>query len=49
MKKIYCTPVTDTIEIHPEQILAGSGVVSDDDVFNIDYGGVDEDGSSDPS
>ena len=47
MKKIYMRPAQSMIETEPDQIICGSrGVTSD---RGIDYGGVDEEGSLDPS
>ncbi len=52
MKRTYITPVTETEKAMPQQILAGSvkGKFTDmSDQLDIGYGGVDEDGSLDPS
>ena len=39
--KEYITPSVEAVEIEDMQLLAGSGVTAED----IEYGGVDEDGS----
>ena len=44
-KKEYIAPSMDVVEIKNMQLLAGSGVTS----TGIDYGGVDNDGTLDPS
>ena len=46
MKKRYFAPETLVVRTAIEQLLSGSGVQSDN---GIGYGGVDEDGSKDPS
>jgi hypothetical protein len=43
-KKEYIAPLMEMVEIKNMQLLAGSGVASDD----IDYGGIDEDGTIEP-
>jgi len=43
-KKEYIAPSIEAMEINNLQLLAGSGVASDD----IDYGGIDEDGTIEP-
>ena len=43
-KKEYIAPSLEVMEIKNMQLLAGSGVSSDD----IGYGGVDDDGSIEP-
>ncbi len=45
-KKEYIAPSMDVVEIKNMQLLAGSGVTSDN---GIDYGGVDDEGIIDPS
>jgi hypothetical protein len=45
MKKIYMRPAQSMIETEPDQMICGS-IKSD---RGIDYGGVDEEGSLDPS
>jgi len=48
MKKIYITPVVETMEMGGSEVLASiSGVISEE--RGIRYGGVDEDGTLDPS
>ncbi len=44
-KKEYIAPSMDVVEIKNMQLLAGSGVTSDN---GIDYGGVDDEGIIDP-
>lgn len=46
MKKVYMAPVTKMVAVGTEMLLAGSGVQSDN---GIGYGGVDADGSKEPS
>ena len=48
MKKSYITPVAKIHELTTEEMLAVSGVHGDEK-YNIEYGGVDEDGSLDPA
>ena len=48
MKKSYITPVAKIHELTTEEMLAVSGVHGDE-IYNIEYGGVDEDGSLDPA
>ena len=45
-KKEYIAPSMDVVEIKNMQLLAGSGVTSDN---GIDYGGIDDEGILDPS
>jgi len=45
-KKEYIAPSMDVVEIKNMQLLAGSGVTSDN---GIDYGGVDDEGTLDPT
>ena len=49
MKKIYIIPCTCIIEGEVDQMLATSGVLSNNNDINIGYGGVDTDGSQDPN
>ena len=49
MKKTYIIPGTCIIEAEVDQILATSGVISNNNDINIGYGGVDTGGSQDPS
>ena len=49
MKKTYIIPSTCIKEAQPVQILASSRIISNNDDINIGYGGVDTDGSQDPS
>jgi hypothetical protein len=44
-KKEYIAPSMDVVEIKNMQLLAGSGVTAD----GIDYGGVDDEGTLDPT
>ena len=44
-KREYVTPEVQVVEIGRTNLLIGSGVKS----RNIDYGGVDEDGTLDPA
>lgn len=46
MKKVYFAPQTEILEYMTEEMIAASGVISEDP-FDIGYGGVDE-GSLDP-
>ena len=46
MKKIYCIPSMQALQMQGEQVLATSSVTSNN---GIGYGGVDTDGSLDPS
>ena len=46
MKKIYCIPSMQALQIQGEQVLAASGVTSNN---GINWGGVDTDGELDPS
>ena len=48
MKKNYLAPSTEISNIELQQMMVGSGVRSEGD-FDITYGGVDEDGTKDPS
>lgn len=43
--KEYITPSVEAVEIEDMQLLAGSGVTAD----GIDYGGVDDEGTLDPT
>lgn len=45
-KKEYIAPSIEVVEVKNMQLLAGSGVTSDS---GIDYGGVDEGGTLDPT
>jgi len=45
-KKEYIAPSMEVMEIKNMQLLAGSGVTSDN---GIDYGGVDDEGTLDPT
>lgn len=47
-KKLYMKPQLEAVRIGAMQLLSGSGVESDDDVYDIDYGGTDGDGNIDP-
>ena len=49
MKKTYIIPCTCIIEGEVDQMLATIGVISNNNDINIGYGGVDTDGSQDPS
>ena len=43
-------PLTEIVRTEPQQLLAGSGVEGKlDNKVEVDYGGVDEEGSKDPS
>ncbi len=44
-KKEYIAPLTEMVEIENMQLLTGSGVTAD----GIDYGGVDDEGTLDPT
>ena len=46
MKKIYCIPNMKAMQLQGEQMLAASGVTSNN---GIGWGGVDTEGSLDPS
>lgn len=46
MKTLYITPSVEILELSTENMIATSGVTSDN---GIGYGGVDEDGSLTPS
>ena len=48
MKKTYIQPGTEALTLTQEEMLAQSGVKSNSD-YGITYGGVDTDGSKDPS
>jgi hypothetical protein len=43
MKKVYFAPQTEILEYMTEEMIAASGVISEDP-FDIGYGGVDEKG-----
>lgn len=47
-KKQYMKPLMEVVLIGKPQLLAGSGVESDDDVYDIDYGGTDTGGTMNP-
>lgn len=47
MKKVYFAPQTEILEYMTEEMIAASGVISEDETFNIGFGGIDE-GSLDP-
>ena len=44
-KKEYIAPLMEVVETKNMQLLAGSGVTAD----GIDYGGVDDEGTLDPT
>ena len=44
-KKEYIVPSMEVVEIKNMQLLAGSGVTSD----GIDFGGIDDEGTLDPT
>ena len=44
-KKEYIAPLMEVVEIKNMQLLTGSGVTAD----GIDYGGVDDEGTLDPT
>lgn len=46
MKKVYFAPQTEILEYMTEEMIAASGVISEDP-FDIGYGGIDE-GALDP-
>ena len=46
MKKIYSAPVAEIMSTEMEELLVGSVTSAEK---GIDYGGVDEDGTKDPS
>jgi hypothetical protein len=41
MKKVYFAPQTEILEYMTEEMIAASGVVSEDEVFDIEFGGID--------
>ena len=43
-KKLYVMPLIEVVKIEKPQLLSGSGVSSDDEVYDIDYGGTDTEG-----
>lgn len=47
MKRSYLRPVTKVVKIKTNKLLIGSPVINSN--RGIDYGGVDSDGSYDPS
>ena len=47
MKTLYITPSVEILELSAENMIATSGVHSDE--YDIGYGGVDEDGKLTPS
>lgn len=50
MKKTYIAPIIEIEEAETQQLLAGSGVIGKmGETSEIGWGGVDEDGSLDPS
>jgi len=49
MKKTDVIPCTCNIGAEVDQMLATIGVISNNNDINIGYGGVDTDGSQDPS
>ena len=49
VKKTYIIPNISINLAQAEQMLAGSGVISSSNDINIGYGGVDNDGTQDPS
>ena len=46
MKKTYIQPITEALVVAEVEMIAASGVKSD---IGINYGGIDETGSLDPS
>ena len=46
MKKIYMRPAQSMIEAEPDQMICGSKSITSDKDLN--YGGVDEEGTKDP-
>ena len=48
MKKTYIIPCLNLMQAQAEQMLAYSGVISNNNDINIDYGGIDLDGSVTP-
>ena len=48
MKKPYLAPVVEIEKTESENILASSGVYSDDNENDIGYGGIDENGEMIP-
>ena len=46
MKKTYTNPKMRVLQLQGEKVLAASGVTSNN---GISYGGIDEDGTKDPS
>jgi hypothetical protein len=50
MKKKYITPTADVVRVEFQHLILGSGVTGKrGTTIEIEYGGVDEDGSKDPS
>ena len=50
MRKTYIRPLTEIVSTEPLHLLAGSGVEGKlGDTLEIGWGGVDEEGSVDPS
>ena len=47
MKKVYFAPQTEILEYMTEEMIAASGVISEDP-FDIGYGGIDIEGELDP-
>ena len=47
MKKVYFAPQTEILEYMTEEMIAASGV-SSEDPFDIPYGGIDIEGELDP-
>lgn len=47
MKKSYITPIMQSMELQPVQLLTGSGVTGSNG-FDIPFGGIDADGTLTP-
>ena len=43
-KKLYVMPLIEVVRMEKPQLLSGSGVSSDDEVFDIVFGGTDTEG-----
>ena len=48
MKKVYFAPQTEILEYMTEEMIAASGVTTDDETFDIGFGGIDIEGDLDP-
>lgn len=49
MKKTYITPCVQTVSVRVMTMIAASDSINSDYLDDVSYGGVDEDGTIDPS